>query len=79
MVYFLLLVGPVPLGDQYDICVKFNPGFIPFRSCHNRPHTPFVQLVFLTSFPGFIVDYHNFDGCSYHHDDDVEGICYHKY
>ena len=64
----------MPLGGKSEICVKFNPGFNPFRNRHNRPHSPFAQLVFLTGFPGFLGDYHHFAGCSYHHDDNVEVI-----
>ena len=61
----------MPLGGNSEICDKFNPGFNPLRYHHNRLHTPFAQLVFLTGFPGSLGDYHYCDGLFHHDDDDV--------
>ena len=41
------------------------------------PH--FHKLVSLTGFTGSLGDHHDYDGCSHHRYDDVEGICYHEY
>ena len=67
-------MGSAPLGGKSDICVKFNPGFNPFRNFHNRPHTCFVPLIFLTGLHGSLGEYHHYYGCSHSHDDGVDNI-----
>ena len=62
-----------------DICVKFSYRFNPFRNVHNRPHTSFPQLIYLTGLPSYLGDNHHFVGCSHHDDDDVEVIYSHEY
>ena len=74
-VAFVLLVGPVPLGCNFENCVIFNPGFNPFQNFHDRYHSPFLQLVSLTCFLGSLGDHQHCGGCYHHHDDDVEVIC----
>ena len=75
----MCLVGPLSPRGKSEICVKFNPGFIPFINFHDIFHTYFSQLIPLTGFTEYLGDNHNFDGCFHHHDDDVEGILCYKY
>ena len=56
VVTFMLLVGPVPPRGKSEICFKFNPGFNPFRNFHNRPHAPFLQLIYITGISGPLRD-----------------------
>ena len=69
----------MPPRVKSDICAKLNPGFNLFINFHNRPHTPFLQLIFLTGLPGSLGEYHHYDGFSHNHDDDVEGIYCQEY
>ena len=64
----------MPPRGNFEICVKFDPGFHPFRNCHDRYHTSLPQLISLAGLPGSLRDKHHCDGCYCHHYYGVEGI-----